>query len=169
MEVVRSDLDSTFFDDQGQSRTVDLDEGHYSSYLYWTPSPEWTVSGQIQLASFDSDGIDITQIGTFAAPMTVRYFSPEGFFGGFGGTFVRQDVNRSGTVTSEGSESFFLIDAALGYRFPQRRSRIALEARNLLNADFRYQDDIFRTAGDESQISPYIPERTVMARLIINF
>jgi hypothetical protein len=87
-----------------------------------------------------------------------------------GATYVRQDVRRQEESTlAEGNDVFFVIDAAAGFRFPQRRALISLEARNLFDQGFKLQDDSFRKFGDEPAISPFIPERTILARLTLNF
>ncbi len=172
-EVVRRDLDSPYF--LGRvARTADLDEGEFRTYLYWTPTAELGISGEIELTSFDHNetAFNPTQIETLAIPLAVQYFNPSGFFAGIVGTFARQDVNRpppGQTATNEGSENLFLIDGAIGYRLPQRRGQISLEVRNVFDSNFSYQDDTFRTQGDESQVSRYIPRRTIFSRFTISF
>ena len=93
-----------------------------------------------------------------------------GIFGGFGVTFVHQDVaRRTGSSLPEGNDNFVVVDAAAGYRFPQRRGLIGLEIRNLLDSDLKFQDDSYRQFQDGSTISHYFPERTVLARVSSNF
>jgi hypothetical protein len=166
-EVIGRDLDLPV-----AARMQDANESEFRTYIYWTPTAELSITGELQLTSFDHDNNRTlpSLIETLNIPLTVRYFSPSGLFGGIGGTFVRQDVNRPrGTTTNEGTDTFFVMDGAIGYRFPQRRGQISLEATNLFDTNFRYQDDTFRTAGDESQVSRYIPRRTVFGRLTMNF
>ena len=152
-ELMHRELDSPFFDRYPDvSRTADADEREFRTYIYWTPNAEVAVNAELQLVSFDDDEATAipSQIGTLTIPLELRYFSPSGVFAGIGGTFVRQDVNRlSGTATNEGSENFFLVDGAIGYRFPQRRGQISLEIRNIFDANFSYQDDNFRTPTNE--------------------
>ena len=57
---------------------------------------------------------------------------------------------------------------AAGYRLPQRRGVISIEANNLLNTGFQFQDDSFRQFQDAATISPFIPERTVLLRVFLN-
>lgn len=109
---------------------------------------------------------------TLTIPLAAHYFDPSGVFASIGGTFGRQDVNRhqpAGKAANEGSESFFLVDGAIGYQFPQRRGQISLEVRNLLDSNFSYQDDNFRTPTNEYQLSRYIPRRTIFWQLTVNF
>jgi outer membrane receptor protein involved in Fe transport len=66
------------------------------------------------------------------------------------------------------SEDFILVDAGLGYRLPKRWGIIALEARNLFDKQFYFQDYSFQSAVDA--VNPrFIPERTLYARFVLNF
>jgi hypothetical protein len=40
---------------------------------------------------------------------------------------------------------------------------------NLLDENFRYQDDGFREFGDDPSTGPYFPDLSVLGRLTINF
>jgi hypothetical protein len=40
---------------------------------------------------------------------------------------------------------------------------------NLNDEEFDYQDDSFREFQDQPSTGPYIPSRTVMARITLNF
>jgi len=39
----------------------------------------------------------------------------------------------------------------------------------VFDQDFDYQDDSYRTFENEPSIGPYIPDRSVMARVTLNF
>jgi hypothetical protein len=171
-EVAGRDLDLPSRPAPGVAHTADANEREFRTYVYWAPSAELSITGELQLASLDHDENRMlpSLIETLNIPLIVRYFSPLGFFGAIGGTFVRQDVNRPlGTTTNEGTDTFFVMDGAIGYRFPQRRGQISLQVRNLFDNNFRYQDDSFRTTGDESQVSRFIPRRTIFGRITMNF
>lgn len=110
------------------------------------------------------------QVETWSAPISVRYFHPSGFFAGVIGTPARQDVQRQQeTGLPDGDDTFFLVDAAIGYRFPQRSGIASLEVRNLFNTGFKYQDDSFREAREAPPVSRFVPERTILGRLTLNF
>jgi outer membrane receptor protein involved in Fe transport len=68
------------------------------------------------------------------------------------------------------SSSFFLLDAAIGYRLPKRLGIVSLEGKNLLNKKYRF-DDMSRM--DNSNIffnaSEFIPQRAVFGRIVLNF
>lgn len=101
----------------------------------------------------------------------MTYFHPSGLFAGLGGTFVYQDVTRSATATqASGNDTFFLVDAALGYRFPKRMGLISLGIKNLFDrTSFTYQDDSYREFRDEPSTGPYFPERIILGRITLNF
>ena len=105
-------------------------------------------------------------------PLSLRYFSPLGFFGGVGATYVHQHVvEPSEAVLPEGSDSFVLLDATIGYGLPERRGLISLGARNILDTNMKFQDDSFREygRGEAGVVSPYLPKRTILGMLTLNF
>jgi len=102
-------------------------------------------------------------------PVTVSYFHPSGFFAMAGVTFVDQDVERLPGFTNQGHDDFFVLDAAIGYRFPNRLGIASLSVHNLLDEGLHYQDDTFREFRDEPTVGPYIPERTILGRVTLNF
>ena len=44
---------------------------------------------------------------------------------------------------------------------------ISVEAQNLFDNDFEYQDDSYREFRDEPATGPYFPDRTVMVRVVL--
>ena len=151
----------------------------YSAYLYWLPSPRWAVATSWLYEKFEDEcfrcqlfnSIPI-QMKTFSLPVKIQYFAPSGFFAGLGMTYVNQHVQfldlQSSTAAPIQSDHFFLVDAGFGYRLPKRRGIIALEARNLFDKQFHFQDYSFITA-DQTANPRFIPERTLFGRLILNF
>ena len=86
------------------------------------------------------------------------------------GTFVDQEVKRSeDSLFAQGDDNFFLVDAAVGYRFPKRRGMATLAVRNLFDTEFYYQDNSYREFSEDATTGPYFPELTLMARLTLNF
>jgi len=148
-------------------------------YLYWTPIPELALSAEFVYDQFESDqgfatdGGVPTDVETFSIPLAARYFHPSGFFAGAGVTYVNQDVTRSAVALasgfSDGSDEFFVVDAAIGYRFPDRFGAVSLEVNNLLDEEFQYQDDSFREFKDEPSTGPYTPDLQIIGRLTLNW
>lgn len=155
----------------------------YRSYLYWTPYKHLSIKGEFQFEQFKRKSNSIsnvnepTQIRTLKAPISIEYFHPSGFFSGIIGTFVRQDLTRlndlgkererSPKTTKSGINNFFLLDAFLGLRLPNRRGILRLEGRNLLDTNFYFRNINFYQS---EAVSPqFLPDRTIFARVTLNF
>ncbi|VUX45120.1 TonB-dependent receptor [Candidatus Defluviicoccus seviourii] len=141
-------------------------------YAYWTPHRFWALSAEVVYDVYDAgqgaNSIVLNQVDTLSAPVSVRFFHPSGFFSTLTTTPVYQDSNGN-FDDEEGSDTFVLVDAAIGYRFPKRRGQVSFEVTNLFNSGIKYQDDTYRTFGNESTVSPYSPERAFIGRLTLNF
>ncbi len=161
----------------------------YRAYLYWLPNTYLAIKSEFQLekatrhsddkylissTAFDSEPV---RIQTLSIPLSIEYFLPMGFFSNFTATFVKQNLIRRNDVitqqrriptdTYSGIDSFFLLDANIGYRLPKRKGTLSLEGRNLLNEDFFYRNIGF---NQSEAISPrFIPERTFFIRMVLNF
>ena len=155
------------------------EEATHRVYLNALPHERVPVSVEFIYDKFEAavaprTTVPFTQIPlkleTFRVPVSVRYFDPTGFFAGVRGTYVNQEVTRAAGVTlPSGKSDFFILDAHAGYRFPNRRGSISLAAQNLLDENFRYQDDGFREFGDDPSTGPYFPSLSVLGRLTLNF
>jgi hypothetical protein len=108
-------------------------------------------------------------VETYSVPLTVRYFDPLGFFAGIRGTYVHQKVARDNPGFAEGKSDFFNLDAVAGYRLPHQRGSLTLEVQNLLDNDFKYQDDGFREFSNVGATGPFFPDLGIMGRVTINF
>jgi tetratricopeptide (TPR) repeat protein len=181
-EATWRDLDEpvlSFDVDTGESLQIfeDRDEQFHRIYLYWAATDRIGVSADLVYDLFEAENGDVTEFGnlpervrTFSIPVVASYFDPSGFFGALGGTFVDQEVERSEFATyGQGQDSFFLVDAAVGYRFPKRRGLISLGVKNIFDTDFYYQDDSYRETSVEASTGPYFPDRTVMGTLTLSF
>ena len=82
--------------------------------------------------------------------------------------YVGQSVtNELGPAESESWGDLWLVDAAIGYRLPNRRGIASLELNNPLDQKVHWQDDSSRSS--EQQNCRFIPERSAMAHLNLNF
>jgi hypothetical protein len=72
-------------------------------------------------------------------------------------------------VNGSGNDDFVVVDALVGYRFPKRFGIASLEVNNLFDTEFHYQDNTFRYFEDRPSTARFIPERTIMGRITINF
>jgi tetratricopeptide (TPR) repeat protein len=152
----------------------DQKEKLYIGYLYWTPYRNWAASAEYRLDTFEREQtvpqdprpIDLS---TIYVPLAIRYFHPSGVFASFAATYLSQRVDRTPTSNfGDGHDKFVLLDAAIGYRLANRRGIISLELRNLLNKKFSFEDENFRTS-EKPQVSPIVPDRTVVLRATLSF
>jgi tetratricopeptide (TPR) repeat protein len=167
-EATWRQLEVPVFVDSLDAFFIDQDEQLHRAYVFWTPTDRLSLSAELVYDHFDEDR-GITDLDTISVPLTVRYFHPSGFFAGLGVTYVDQKVSRSDDPTLAGSDNFVVVDAAIGWRFPNRLGIASLEVTNLFDEKFQYQDDSFREFRDEPSIGPYIPDRRIMGRVTLNF
>jgi hypothetical protein len=76
------------------------------------------------------------------------------------GTFV--DFNPILVTTSNDSDNFWVMDASISYRLPNRMGLITLVGKNLLDEEFKFQDT------DPSNPLIY-PERVIYAKFTLSF
>jgi len=108
------------------------------------------------------------QARTWTLPAEIRYFSNSNWFAVMGAEYVVQDVERKyETENPDKRESFYIVNAGLGYRLPKGRGVLRFEVRNLLNKQFRYLDDDYRTG--RLRVGSYVPDRTILVRLNVAF
>jgi outer membrane receptor protein involved in Fe transport len=138
------------------------------------------LSAELSYDRFEMEQGNLTDLGgdpkeleTISIPLAARYFHPSGFFAGAGVSFVHQRVERTAPAETEGfsdgEESFFVVDAALGWRFPDRRGVASLRVNNLFDERFLYQDDSFREFRDEPSVGPYLPSLQVIGMVTLSF
>jgi hypothetical protein len=145
----------------------DQEEELYRAYLYWMPHPHWAVN--IETLYENTEKENAIPVETLTVPVAVRYFNPRGIFAELGATFVSQEVDAQATPTfSETRERFVVLDAAVGYRLPERRGIVSFEVRNLMDKAFLYQDLDF--IASQPLVNPrFVPDRTVLVRLTLAF
>jgi tetratricopeptide (TPR) repeat protein len=170
-EVSRRDMEVHFVDytDEGRTKEVDWKEDLARIYLYWTPQHWLALSAEYQFERFKRDldytGADnLHKIETHRFPLAVSLFSSLGFSSQIKATYIDQKGefgNRRYGVTS-GDDQFWIVDAFIRYRLPKRWGFITLEARNLFDEDFHFQDT------DPAHPVIY-PERLILTRLTLVF
>ena len=146
----------------------------YRLYVNWTPHKYWAFNSEFRFENFRSDGgfpPFPKFVETFYMPVEIRFFHPEGFFAAVKGTYVSQKVRQSDLFAQFGQEGFnsdfYLVDAAIGYRFPKQYGLFSLEAKNLFDSNFIFRDRTYQ--GNENRPPDFIPERMVFAKLTLNF
>ena len=137
----------------------------YSGYLYGVLHKNWSAKSEARFEVI-SGFLEPHKIETLSIPTSISYFNPQGFFTSLTGTYVHQNIERSGRK-NEKPEKFFLIDASIGYRFPNRRGIFSIDVKNLFDENFLFQDINFHSS--QTTGTRFVPSRTVFARVTLNF
>ncbi|HET6469273.1 MAG TPA: hypothetical protein VFG43_12940, partial [Geminicoccaceae bacterium] len=152
----------------------DWQEHQLRGWLYWAPHPRWAFSVDYIYDHWRNEdppplATDFPQeVVTHRVPVAAHWFHPSGLFAELRATGLLQDVDRvPGAPIADGTEETVLLDAALGYRLPGRRGIVSLEANNLLDTRFDYQDSNFQSSQTSTPL--YLPERTVLVRATLQF
>ena len=149
VECARRDLDTPYEDaTSGDVHHVDWHEKWARAYLYWTLTPWLAASGEYGYERFDRDseypGPDLfTEIKTHRLSLGANFFHPSGVRAGLKETFVDQKgdfVASDGVTITHGSDHLWVLDAAIGYQLPKRLGLVTIEARNLLDEKFKFED-----------------------------
>ncbi len=153
----------------GEQRRFDWTERSGRLYLYWTPHPWLALNAEYQYEHFDrerpfTEGIE--HLKTNRYPLAIGFFHPSGLMARLKATYFDQegrfhpqgsDFNEPG---STGSDRFWVVDASVGWRLPKRLGIITLEARNLFDTSFKFQDT--------DPFNPVIqPKRSVFMKLTL--
>lgn len=142
-----------------------------------TFGPRWSGSAELRLQRSNHDGkVDLTHTRTVSLPLSLRYFDPSGFFGGFTVTPFWHEFldNRSAMTTGirNGDDQALLVDAAIGWRLPNRLGQISLEVQNLFDQDFGFEErPLLGAEGELDNFgSPtHARERALFARATFRF
>jgi tetratricopeptide (TPR) repeat protein len=152
-----------------QTKEFNGDDTFAQAYLYWTPSDWFAVSAAYRHERLVRDlpisGEAAADVTTHRVPIQLGFFFPSGLFSRARATFVSQSGDFENVLShrvTPGSDRFWVADAAIGYRFPERRGLVALEVKNLFDEQFNFQD------VDPSDPS-IIQGRTILGRLILRF
>lgn len=177
-ELSARDIDAQLIDLAGDSPDIihrDWDEYQAKAYFYWTPWSQLSLRTEYLFEEFkrEEDGgftgvEEFKKLRTHRLPIGARYFHHSGFSAGIQATYVYQDGDfvvddgLGGFTIEEGDDKFWVVDASVGYRFPKRFGAITLEAKNLFDNEFKFQD----TDPGNPRI---MPERLILLRLQLSF
>jgi tetratricopeptide (TPR) repeat protein len=118
-------------------------------YLFWTPHNWVALSAEYQYEHFQRGSnlnFGLQEATTHRVPLGLRFFHPSGLSLALKTTFVDQDGNftpRNGACCLAGRSEFWLVDAGLSYRLPNRYGFVTVGATNLLDRKFKYQETDF--------------------------
>jgi tetratricopeptide (TPR) repeat protein len=163
---------------------ADWDEQSTRAYLNWAPDPRLAFSaeysyeglnradpfsGPLALRRSGSFGPDaVSELRTHRVSVKLAYFHPSGFTAHVEGNRVHQAgvfelplFPEPGFSLAADRDSFWFVDASIGYRLPKRYGLISIVAKNLFDKDFRFQD----TDPGNPLI---LPERLVVLRFTLS-
>lgn len=159
-EATYDDMDAPD-DDAGGGK--DVDETRVRGYLNATLGENLSLAFEPSWSRLTSDIVMVEpELQTLELPLTMSYFGESGLFGSVRGTFVSQD---GADAVKDFGDDFFVLDASLGYRFPDQRGLLTLEARNIFDADFGYEER--QLLNDFAADPRYARERAILLRLSV--
>lgn len=153
-----------------QVKHADWKEHVGRAYLYWTPHRWFVGSTEYLYEDWDrgdelGGGEEIRTLTTHRLGIGGSFFHPTGVFVRLNATYTDQNGefwNDDNVSFRDESDSFWVVDASLGYRFPKRYGTLTVEVKNVFDEDFRFQDT------DPANPSIY-PERLALIRLTLSF
>jgi len=169
VEYSQRDLDVPYKNESLTGITVDRvgwKERLGRAYLFLTPHPWVALSAEYQYERFDrnqefTNGIE--EVKTHRVPLGVGFFHPSGIFLRLKETYFDQTGDYQSQFSGDfvpGSDDFWITDAAVGYRLPKRYGIFSVDAWNLFDKSFRYQDT--------DPVSPVLqPVRTVVFKFTL--
>ena len=147
-------------------------------YGYWPISESWSLSAEFVYEDFTRTPAMLggltaqpdmaTEIETRTVPLTVNYFRPSGMIASAAITHVSQQIEPGlAQEVTKDEHSYWLVDLGVGFRLPKRRGMMSLEVNNIFDQEFLYHD--VNIQKPEPIPPPFVPERTVVARITLNF
>jgi outer membrane receptor protein involved in Fe transport len=171
VEISKRDLTVPYTIIFGEAKEADWKESMARAYLYWTPHSWLAFNAEYQYEELIRDRNftfnTAENVRTHRVPLGISFFHPSGVIAKMKATYVHQkgDFQPQGSVpgmTIPGEDDFWTVDAALGYRFPKRYGILSVEAKNLFDKSFKYQDNDWA--------SPMIqPKRLVVVKFTLSF
>jgi len=174
VEISRRDLEVPYeffpFPPAGPSiQRTDWEEQLGRAYLYWTPLSWLALSAEYQYEDLErgSDFVGpelFEEIKTHRFPLGIGFFHPCGFSAQLKTTYVDQEGKFGDPYSGFllGDDQFWVVDAGISYRLPKRLGLITVEAKNLFDETFNFQDT--------DPANPWVvPERVISAKCTLAF
>jgi hypothetical protein len=107
---------------------------------------------------------DFEKWEAISAPITLSYFSESGLFASAQVVYVDGEFRNPGV---QGHDEFAVVNVTAGIRLPDNRGILSIEALNLFDERFHFQN---RSTRPDLSVAPrYAPELTVLGRLTLSF
>ncbi|HZW36825.1 MAG TPA: TonB-dependent receptor, partial [Candidatus Deferrimicrobiaceae bacterium] len=147
---------------------VDWKERVGRAYLYWAPHPWLALNSEYLYERFEREdklAFGAREVTTHRIPVGANFFHPSGLSAMFKATHIDQqgsfEPNNSIGTFTDGGDHFWLVDAAIGYRLPQRLGILSVGAKNLFDKSFQF--------FDTDPVNPAIqPARMFFARVTLS-
>jgi outer membrane receptor protein involved in Fe transport len=151
------------------SKTAQVEETSGRAYLYRTLAENVALGAGYEYDKFANDpeffpeGFLTVEMNRFL--LQGSYFHPSGIFAGLSTTYAyergRFQDNAPPFEFFSDSDDGAVVDAVIGYRLPRRYGVLRLEARNVFDRQFSFQD----VDPQNPRISP---ERLILLRLTVS-
>jgi outer membrane receptor protein involved in Fe transport len=167
IETSKRDVETPAISFDGLPIRIDSEEDLDRIYLYWTPNKWIGTSAEYQVEQFDSNNIDQSfhpKVKTDRLSIGFSVYHPNGFFAKLKEAYFDQEgtLLNSSFIFEPSRDRFWLMDALIGYRLPKQRGIFTIEAKNLLDEQFKYQET--------DRVVPSIqPERLVLVKISLLF
>jgi tetratricopeptide (TPR) repeat protein len=116
------------------------------SYLFWTPASSLALRAEYQYERAKRDdrfSQGVRRLDTHRVPLGLGFFDPSGLSAFLTATYSHQRGTFdlvSGMPSRSGSDTFWLLDAGIRYRLPNRYGFVTVGATNLLDKKFKFFD-----------------------------
>jgi tetratricopeptide (TPR) repeat protein len=172
IELSTRDIDFPFVNvTTGAPVIVDVAEELARTYVSWVPTDRLGLTGEYQYEKVDNDGRFLAQgfseLRTHRYPVKLNFHSRIGLSAGLTATYVDQSGTFEDLSTPpplrqplDDEDSFWVLDASIRYRLPNRLGTVSLSVNNLLDEEFKFQD----SDPENPQI---LPERVVLVKFTL--
>ncbi len=154
----------------GTALTTDFDEREeqfHRVYANWTPAKPLAFSSDYFFEKQEGEIIRPQKLDTHRAQLGVRYSSASGARILVNGNYVDQEITQ---FDSTDNDEFWIVDTAVGYRFPRRLGIASLVIKNLLDEKFRYFDlNTTQGLARGARTPTFIPERQIFVQFTLAY
>ena len=139
------------------------------TYLFWTPHSRIAFGMEYAYERFDRENSTtsgIVDVKTHKIPLSFSFFNETGFSVKIKGTYINQKgtfkLVRPPQSEYRGSDNFFLFDANISYRLPNRYGIFSIGINNIFDKKFKYQNTSVESPS-------FTPERFLFSRFTLAF
>jgi tetratricopeptide (TPR) repeat protein len=131
-----------------QLKEADWKEYMARAYFNWAPHRWFALKAEYRYEKFERDSdfnFNVHNVRTNSVPLGVVFSHPSGLNVVLGATYYDQsgEFMREGPIPvpyEDGSDNFWLVNAAVNYRLPKRYGFVTLAVTNLFDQKFQYYD-----------------------------